>query len=407
MKRLLAVCGGVHQIPIIKKAKALGYEIVNTNLYQDSPAFEYADFSEVIDVLDYEKNYECAKKYCVDGVITDQSELSVYTAAYVSEKLKLPSVTVNLALLFTNKFKMREFCRRNGYVCPKYYIADNASDIEKISKKIHSKMILKPVDSFSSRGVFTIENAEQLLNYYSVSSKFSRDKKSVIVEEYISGPEFTVDGIVIKGKHYTLAISEKQHYDYNPNIACKLLFSYHNDSYDYEYLRKLHDSLIEQTGVMLGLTHCEYKYSNGTFYLIEMAIRGGGNYIASEIVPALTGVDNYKLYIQSAADDLEKDIDRTIKSALTENSNKIAVMKFLDVNTKGRKIVSISGIEEIENLPQILKFQLNFEIGDSVEPAKDDGSRPGFYIALANSVHELELLDKKIGELLIINWEEE
>lgn len=406
MKRLLAICGGVHQIPIIKKAKELGYEVVNSNLYPNSPAFDYADFTEVIDVLDYEKNYECAKKYNVDGVITEQSELSVFSAAYVSEKMGLPTVTTDLALLFTNKYKMREFCKKNGYLYPKYYLCSDSSDIKKITK-IDSKMILKPVDSFSSRGIFIIENIQQLQQYYPEAARFSRDGRSVILEEYIDGTEFTVDGIVVNGKHYTLAISEKQHYKYNQNIACKLLFMYDNPNFDYNHLREIHDVLIEKTGLKMGLTHSEYKFSNGKYYLIEMAVRGGGNYIASEIVPALTGIDNYKIYIQSAAGKLDDDVVQKIKESLIENSSKVAVMKFLDINTAGKRIVSIQGVEAIKSLAPILKFQLNFKVGERVDQAKDDASRPGFYIAIGDSIEELNEIDNLINKLLIIELEED
>ena len=43
--RLLVIAGGTWQVPIIKKAKALGFEVVNSNLYEDSIGFEYADYS--------------------------------------------------------------------------------------------------------------------------------------------------------------------------------------------------------------------------------------------------------------------------------------------------------------------------------------------------------------------------
>ena len=121
----------------------------------------------------------------------------------------------------------------------------------------------------------------------------------VIAEQYITA-EFTIDGVFVNGKHHSLAISKKDHFAYNSNIASELLFSNQDDQYDYDVLRRTNDQLMNLAGNVIGLTHNEYKYQDGVFYLIEMAARGGGTCIASDIVPMISGVDNYMLYIDQA-----------------------------------------------------------------------------------------------------------
>lgn len=97
----------------------------------------------------------------------------------------------------------------------------------------------------------------------------------MLAERYIVGKEFTIDGMAYNGVHHSLAVSEKAHFPYNKNIASELRFSYSNENYDYEELRKNHDQLINRTGLSFGLTHAEYKYEDGKYFLIEMAARGG------------------------------------------------------------------------------------------------------------------------------------
>lgn len=405
MKKILIVCGGVHQVPIVKKAKELGYEVVNSNLYENSPSFKYADHTAVIDVLDYKKNFECAKKYDVDGVIAEQNELSIYTVAYVSEKLGLPSITTERAKLFTNKYLMRRFCEKNGFPYPRYKECNSVEEACAFFEELKGEMIIKPVDSYSSKGVFKIEKLEDCSDYYPMAAYFSRNGKSVIMEEFIHGKEFTVDGIVINGQHYTMAISQKRHYDYNKNIACELYFSYVDDKYDYEYLRNMHNQLIEKTGLEFGLTHSEYKYSNGKYYLIEMAARGGGNYIASKIVPAITGVDTYKLYIQSSVGECPKDSEKDIVKSIKENAEKVAILHFFDICTNGKKVKAIVGIEEIRKRKNVIDIALNFKEGDIVERAHDDGSRPGYVIIIGESKKDLEMEIQKIEKDLLIEVE--
>ena len=50
MSRVMIIAGGDWQCPIVKTAKSMGHEVVCSNLYENSPAFQYADFGEVANV---------------------------------------------------------------------------------------------------------------------------------------------------------------------------------------------------------------------------------------------------------------------------------------------------------------------------------------------------------------------
>lgn len=54
----MVIAGGDWQIELIKKAKQMGHYVICSNLYEDSPAFPYADACEVANVLDKEKIYK-------------------------------------------------------------------------------------------------------------------------------------------------------------------------------------------------------------------------------------------------------------------------------------------------------------------------------------------------------------
>lgn len=404
MKKLLIICGGKFQIPIVKKAKEMGYFVINSNLYENSPAFKYADSHYVIDVLNWQKNLEVAKKEHVDGVISEQSEISVRTVAKVSEALNLKSISTELSKLYTNKYLMREFCRQNNFFYPKYLKTTDKKKACDFVKRINKKTIMKPLDAMSSRGIYIINTVDDVISNFENCCKNSSDKKSVIIEEYIDGPEFTVDGITINGKHYCLAISEKQHFKHNPSIANRLFFSYSNEKYNYDELRKVCNSIIESSQLKFGLTHSEFKFYNNKFYLIEMAARGGGGNIATDIVPFISGIDNYKYYISSAANDLinfdEMDFLNTIKCS----KNKIAVLGFLDFDSKGLPIKEIVGLDFVKKIEGLHKLQINFEIGDIIKHAEDDSSRSVSYILFSDSKEKLLRNEKLIIDSLKIRF---
>lgn len=387
-KNLMVIAGGTWQVPIIKKAKELGYTVTNSNLYEDSIGFQYADYSAVADVKDKKTNLEIAKKYKIDGVITDQSDIAVPTVAYVAEQMGLPSIGNYYAELFTDKFMMREFCRKHGFCYPEYKLCSTKEEAIDFFNQIGKKIVIKPIDSQSSRGVYIIRDESEIVKCFEDTQQYSKDGASVLAERFIEGTEFTIDGVKTLEGHVSLCISQKGHFEYNPSIANELFFSHENDMYDYELLRETNNKLINATQLPYGLTHAEYKYENGNYYLIEMAARGGGTKIASDIVPIMSGVDNYKFLIENALG-----IDNNVPIEINSHyKNRCAVLKFLDINTNDKPIKAIKGVDEIRENPYVIDLGLDFSVGDILKNAKDDRSRVGYYIAYGESEQELRNL---------------
>ena len=387
-KRLLIIAGGTWQVPVIKKAKALGFEVVNSNLYEDSIGFEYADFGEVSDVKDKERNLEIAKKYNVDGVITDQSDIAVPTVAYVANTLGLPTIGEDKAKLFTDKFQMREFCKVHGFPYPEYKLCSSVEDVIGLFHEVGKKIIIKPIDAQSSRGVHVIDRIDDIQKFFDDARQYSKDGQSVIAERFIQGTEFTIDGLMTKEGHVSLAISEKKHFAHNESIASELFFSNKNNRFDYDLLRNSNNALINATGLPFGITHAEYKFEDGKYYLIEMAARGGGTKIASDIVPLMSGVDNYKYLLNCAVGNTTIS-DVKVDETLTE---RCAVLKFIDIDSKGLQVSAIQGVDLIQKMDHIVDFGLEFKVGDVVGKAEDDRSRVGYYIAYEENEEKLREL---------------
>lgn len=399
MSTIMVIPGSAMQIPLIKALKGMGYSVVCVNPYKDSPAFRYSDFYEQYDILDTEACLRVAVKYNVIAVISDECDIAMPTVAAVSEAIGLPSIGLELAKLYTNKRMMREFSKKNGFPCPAFCECVEIDEARKFFLSMKTKkMIIKPLDSNSSRGVYTIHNLKELEGVFDKALSFSHSKKAVLCEEYIEGTEFTVDGIVLNGVHYSLAVSKKKHYEYNPNIACELFFSHTDFEYDYEELMKQNNTYVNASGLPFGFTHAEYKYNGEEFVLIEIGARGGGNFISSYIVPSMTGIDNYKLLVQHTLSSNQND-----KYELNEQyKERCCVLKFFDVEkqNEGKVLSSIEGEEILKNNPKILLYQFNIMPGEIINAAADDSKRIGFYIAYGDTRRELEELIKKIDEQL-------
>ena len=387
MARIMVIAGGAWQCPLVRKAKELGHYVICSNLYDDSPAFEYADVGVVANVIDKEKNLKIALEYKPDAIVTDQSDIAIPTVAYVAQKMGLKGIGIETAERFTNKYKMREYAARFGIPIPKYRLCHSISEAKEFLA-FNPVSIMKPLDSQSSRGIHIVKKPEDIEKNYSDSILYSSTEKSILIEEYIDGTEFTVDGIKTSSEYVVTAISQKDHYDYNPNIARKLLFSNSNEQYDYDRLRKENSKLIQAMGLSFGLTHTEYKYRNGQFYLIETAARGGGTKISSDITKLVSGIDTNKIYLNMAIGEMDQ-ITR-------DDYYNFSVLGFF--NFKPGIVTKITGIETAMNLPGVHDMKIEINTGDLLEKAKDDRSRCGYYIIFADSKAELELRERRLLE---------
>lgn len=392
MAKIMVIAGGDWQIELIKKAKSMGHYVICTNLYEDSPAFPYADACEVSDVLDKEKNLEIAKKYAPDAVISDQSDIAAPTVAYVNEKLGLRGIGIEKADLFTDKSKQRDFCKERGLAIPDYIVCETSDDTMPLLQK-YGKVVIKPIDSQSSRGVSIITSRDELEEKYKEAVWWSNRRKVFLAEEYIEGDEFTIDGLVINGRHYPLCVSIKEMYPQNPNISRTQTYSYLSDKHDYNLLRKTNKELIEAMGLPMGLTHTEYRAHNGRYYLVEAGARGGGSNLSGKIVPFMSGVDNYEYLIKEA---LGESVDEDYVKNISFSKDKYAVMRFFDF---GEGVVDdIVGRDFLENHPMLIDYQLEVKPGDELKQPKYGRLRPGHFIIGGDGKANVECEANKIIE---------
>ena len=194
--------------------------------------------------------------------------------------------------------------------------------------------------------------------------------------------------------HYTLAISEKKHFKHNESIANELYFNHHNAKFDYDEIRRVNDVFVMHSNLKFGFTHAEYKYENGSFYLIEIAARGGGNMISSVVTQYMTGYDTYRYLIECATGNMhEQDF-----SLRPEYRNRAAVLKFFSTPHKGGVVKEIRGLDYLDLEPDIIQYKLNFRTGDNIVPASNDSARIGFYIACSENKEKLNEVMKNVDQ---------
>ena len=398
-KKVLVMPGTRWQLELVRRIRRRGDLVALVDPHSDCPCAVEADAHMRCDVFDRERVLAFCERERIDAVMSDECDIVMDEIAAIGRRFGLAAATPEVARLYTDKFLMRERCAKIGVPHPEYALCATADEAVAFFRRLGRPVVIKPLDSNSSHGVFTAADEAALRARFDESLGFSREEKKVIVERCVMGTEFTVDGIKTPYGHFTLAISEKRHFDYNPNIACELFFTHRNDRFDYGLLKRTNDRFVEGSGLDFGLTHAEYKFEDGAFYQIEIAARGGGNMISSVITEYMSGHDDIYDYLIDCALGKAERRDFTVR-----HPGRAAVLKFFDAPSGGGTVGAIRGLETLTADNDVVRYGLNFRPGDVIRPAVSDTARIGYYIACSESVERLRAVMEKVDGSVRIEY---
>ncbi len=203
--RALVVAGGISQAALIQELRSRGIYTILADRNPNAVAVPYADAFYPVSTLDEEGIYQLALKEKVDFVLTACADQVLLVTAKVSERLGLPCyIDYHTATLVSDKKYMKDIFVKNDIPTAKYVVMDNY-DEDKV-RGFQFPLIVKPVDSYSSRGVRKVLNNEEMKTAFDEAVKISRTG-TAIVEEFCVGEELTVDVYVENGVAHILATS--------------------------------------------------------------------------------------------------------------------------------------------------------------------------------------------------------
>lgn len=402
MKKTILVMPGTRwQLELVRKIHEMGHAVAVVDPHSDAPCVTEAEAYLQSDIFDRTAVLDFCRRKKIGGVLSDECDIVMGEIAAIGKEFNLPALSPDAAMLYTDKFKMRERCTKIGIAYPEYRLCSTVEEAVAFLQYLQRPIILKPLDSNSSHGVFTARTEEEVRARFEETVSFSRHEKKVLVERYVVGTEFTIDGIKTPRGHFTLAISEKKHFRHNDNIANELFFTHYNDRFDYDLLKATNDRFVMDSGLDFGFTHAEYKYEDGDFYQIEIAARGGGNMISSVITQFMSGHDTYRYLVDCSCGKVGDD-DFTVPH---ECHDRAAVLKFFATPHGGGKVTKINGLDILAAEPDIVQYKMNFKPGDSIEDAVSDSARIGFYIACSSNKDKLLSVMEKVESAFGVEYE--
>ncbi|MDR1410570.1 MAG: ATP-grasp domain-containing protein [Spirochaetaceae bacterium] len=200
-KQLIILGAGIMQGPAISIAKEMGLETVVADGDSGAMYAPLADRFEHIDLKDKEGVEALARDLKAGGrlagIMTAGTDFSA-TVAWVAERLGLPGIPYETALNASDKGRMRRCFKEAGVPSPEFLTLDETPP-GGFTFPFDFPAVVKPVDNMGGRGCRRVDSPGELASAFPGAAKFSR-KGRVIVEEYMDGPEFSVDALVFHGE---------------------------------------------------------------------------------------------------------------------------------------------------------------------------------------------------------------
>jgi predicted ATP-grasp superfamily ATP-dependent carboligase len=205
-KKAIVLGIGNAQVDAIRYLKSKGWFVIGCSYKEEGPGLYLVDQFELIDIIDSAAIEILAVKEEVRFVYSIGSDISLQTIAKVSHSLGLPSFfTTEQAESLQNKVLLRKLLNQNDVSPVNFISLHNLEDLRKWSI---FPAIMKPVDSQGQRGVFLVESIEDLYEKFHQSLKYSKSK-SIIIEEYLRGPEISANVFVYRGNIVFNLVSDR------------------------------------------------------------------------------------------------------------------------------------------------------------------------------------------------------
>ena len=306
MKKILLLGGSSQQIIAIETAKRLGLYTILCDYLPDNPGQYHADVFYQVSTTDKEAILKISGQEEIDYIIAYASDPAAPTAAYVAEKLGLPTNPYESVMTLCNKDLFRAFLLKHGFNTPRSlgYISKESAlaDIDLFRFPI----IVKPVDSSGSKGATVLSDKTGIERALDFAFSFSHGHR-VVVEEFIEkkhpylvgGDIFVSDGKVVQ---WGLMNCHRDQ-TVNPLVPVGKSYPPVLDEADLQAVKDTLQALVTALDIRFGPMNVELIIDkNNRVYPIDIGPRSGGNMIP-DLLGMIFGCDVVKMSVQAAMGD--------------------------------------------------------------------------------------------------------
>lgn len=377
-KSILVFGVGELQRSIIRRAKLMGLYTIGIDPCADAVCKDEVDAFEIVGGQDFEGTCAVVEKYGVNAIVTAATDKPLVMMARVAEKYGFPFYSVETAQWSTDKYQMKQRFLEGGVPCARGRLIARVEEAD----DLYYPLIVKPRDNSGSRGVKLCRNKVELQEAMQEALQYSH-LDTVLVEEYIEGQEYSIEGLHYEGKSEVIQFTEKTttEFPYNVELAHKqpanLTENQKND------IREQVSKIASCMHFENCPSHTELKINERGIFIIETSPRLGGDYITSTLVPLSTGINmEDQLLNISLGEKLDTQTERVEKAS--------GVCFFCLPEGLVKKIDP--QINDVATWLGVHSFQLKLKAGDEVHKITSSLNRYGEVIVSTDNRDELDKL---------------
>lgn len=380
MKKIMILGASTLQKPAIELAKQKGYEVAVVDYNPKAVGVGLADKFYCKSTFSEDEVLEAALDFRPHGIMLLATDWPLRALAKASETLGLKSISYKVACVATDKLPMANAFAAAQVPHPEFlYVSQDELDS---GKKIEWEIfpcIVKPISASGSRGVTACRKAQEFESAIARASKFSKND-GVIIQELLDGPEVSVEMIVDEGEIYVLQITDKitSGYPYYVEIG-HAQPSQLPDSLKMR-IEEVAKAAVRALNINTGAIHAEIMcdtYKGPT--MIELGARMGGERIATDLVLHSTGYNMTEAVMNLA-------LDLPIITPEDLQSNPVAI-SFI-IPPQSGKLAGYSGVNHARSMPGVIDITITIEPGYEFEGLQNSLDRPGYVIAMGETVDE-------------------
>jgi len=339
---------------------------------------------------------ETGQSEVVAVIGTDDSVIELASA--VAQHFNLPHNDANAARLARRKDLARLALQVSEINIPAFQQIEINSILEPPSRQmdclgnLQFPVVIKPLALSASRGVIRVNDEQQLISGLKrvkaildrQSDLDEQEKQQVLLEEYIHGDEIAVEGIVENGKCKLLTIFDKPDPLHGPFFEETLYITPTRLSQSaIDDVTQMLQAASVAYGIKTGPVHAEYRISNNSVYLIEMAARTIGG-LCSDILEYGLGCTLEEIVLKQS----------TGHSTVKQFSNTAAGVLMIPVPEKGI-LKRVEGLLEASKIEFIEDINIQLREGYELIPLPEGNSYLGFVFAKAPSFEQVEMALRK------------
>jgi len=408
--RTLLIVGGVPET--VRAAKDLGLHVLLLQ-HPDKVTAEQRALADVVEVVDFTDRaatepviHRLHERYGFAAAVS-LTEPGLEPAARANDRYGLGGTSYETTRLVRDKWAMRRHLAQRDPDAVQARMLVHRADLEAFGAEHGYPFIVKPTDATASIGVFRVDgpaDAERVWQQVAALRGTRTDRISsmyvlqdFLMEQYVTGAEFSVESFSFAGRHVVVAITEKFTADGHFAELGHAVPARIDDDVAGR-IRATVARFLDHMGVRDGTCHTEVRAGETAVRVIEGHTRWGGDAIP-ELVLAAYGIDLGRLAVGWPFRLVEELPDRPVPVAGASS-------RFL-VGTHGR-ITSIDGVEQARALPGVLAVKITAAPGDTVRPLRDNWDRLGLIaVTAADASAAIDYAERVSAGTLRITVEDE